>query len=183
MGKEKRSKGFALKIWRGFVVIWPLLCLVFAGIIIGQSDRTVDERVSDVGFTIFPLVFFAIGMSIRYRLLEERENATALTTAVVVSEGMRKRTGKNKVCFPVFEFQANGMTYRVTSRGGSGFNLVKNGRQVDLYYNPGDPQLFYVPILQKYHNRCSRLFCGIGILFPLTGLFAPQLRSLLSFLP
>lgn len=173
--KEKR--------WYCLVILWPLLCLVFIGIIIGQSGRTVDERISDAGFTIFPLVFFGIGMAIRRRLLKEQDNATALTAAVVVSEGRRKRTGRNKTYFPVFEFRANGVSYRVTSHGGSGFQLVTEGDKVELYYNPENPQLFYVPVLQRYDNRCSRLYCGIGILFPLIGLFAPQIRALFSFLP
>lgn len=180
--KEKHSKNSALKHWYWFVIFWPLLCFVFAGIIIGQSERTVDERISDTVFTIFPLVFFAIGMSIRRRLLKERENAIVLTTAIVVSEGRRQRTGRNKIYFPEFEFQVNGINYRVMSSGGSGFQLVKSGDWIDLYYNPENPQLFYVPVLQRYDNRCSHLYCGIGILFPLIGLFAPQLRSLFSFL-
>lgn len=181
--KEKHSKDSALKRWYWLVVFWPLLCFVFAGIIIGQSGRTVDERISDAGFTIFPLIFFAIGMSIRHRLLKERRNAIALTTATVVYEGRRKRTGGNQRYFPEFEFQANGVNYRVTSSAGSGFGLVKIGDRIDLYYTPENPRLFYVPVLHRRDNRCACLFCGIGILFPLLGLFAPKVRAFFSFLP
>ncbi len=180
--KEKHAKDSALKRWYWFVIFWPLLCFVFAGIIIGQSGRTIDERISDAGFTIFPLIFFAIGMSIRHRLLKERRHAIILTTAIVVSEGRRKRTGGNNNYFPEFEFQVKGMDYKVKSPSGSGVKLVKIGERVDLYYAPENPQLFYVPVLQRYSNRCSLLFGGIGTLFPLVGLFAPQLRSLFPFL-
>lgn len=183
MKKEKHAMSSALKRWYFFAVFWPVFCLVFAGIIMGQSGRTLDERISDTGFTLFPLVFFAIGMSIRRRLLKERGAATALVAATVVSEGRRKRTGRNKNYFPVFEFQANGILYKVTYLSGSGFQLVKEGEQVDLYYTPENPRVFYVPVLQRHDKRRSRLFCGIGILFPLVGLFAPQIREFFSFCP
>lgn len=182
-GSKMKNKDFAWKCWHFFVIFWPLLCFVFMGIIIGQSDRTVDERIADAGFTVISLIFFAMGMSIRRRLLKEQRTAVALTTAVVVSGGRQKRTGRNPEYYPEFEFQANGVNYRVRSHGGSGSRLVKEGDQVDLYYTPENPKLFYVPALQKYARRCSRLYCGIGILFPLFGLFAPQIRALFSFLP
>lgn len=180
MRQNNDSKNSARKYWRCFAILWPLLCFVFVRIIITQSGRTTDEKISDTIFTIIPLIFFAIGMSIRRRLIKERENATAYTTAIVISEGKRKRTGKNKSYFPEFAFQANGVNYKVISPVGVGFSFVKKGEQVDLYYMPENPRLFYVPVLQKYDKRCSRLFCGIGVLFPLAGLFAPQLRLLLS---
>lgn len=122
-----KNKDFAWKCWHFFVIFWPLLCFVFMGIIIGQSDRTVDERIADVGFTVISLIFFAMGMSIRRRLLKEQRTAVALTTAVVVSGGRQKRTGRNPEYYPEFEFQANGVNYRVRSHGGSGSRLVKGG--------------------------------------------------------
>lgn len=68
-----------------------------------------DEKISSTAFTMFPLIFFAIGMSVGRPCIKERGNAIALTTTVVVSEGMRKNTGKNKSYFPEFEFQVNGV--------------------------------------------------------------------------
>ena len=47
----------------------PLLCSVFAGIIAVQPGLTADERISGAGFPVLPLIFFAIGMSVRYPCL------------------------------------------------------------------------------------------------------------------
>lgn len=180
IGKKSPPRS-ALKRWRLLAVCWPLLCVAFA-VVISQSDRTPDERISDVMFTLFPLVFFFIGMSTRRRLLEERGHATASTTAVVTANGMRRPTGKNKRYFPEFSFQANGTNYHVTASHGSGSHqLVEEGEQVVLCYNPENPRLFYVPALQKHDRRVSLLLCGIGIVFPLIGLFAPQIRALFPF--
>lgn len=172
-----------LKRWRVLAVGWPVLCLILAGIILCQPGRTWDERIADSGLTLIALVFFAIGMPVRRRLLVERGSAAVLTTATVVSEGKVARTGKNAVYFPEFQFQAGGIVYRVKSPSGSSFYHLSEGKQVELYYDPNNPRLFYVPLLQKHDRRSSALLCGIGILFPLAALFAPQLRTLFVSLP
>lgn len=172
-----------MKTWRFFAIFWSILCFIFAGIILCQSGRTVDERIADAGFTILPLVFFAFGMSMRRRLLKERAGADTLTTATVVSEGMKIRTGHKRSFHPEYEFRVNEKTCKVRSQGGSGICVVSKGKQVDLYYNSKNPNVFYVPIMQRHERRLSAFYCGIGIALPLIGLFAPQLRALFSFLP
>lgn len=171
----------ALKRWRFFVVVWPLTCMCFVGIISYQAIMGMEERAFDAGFALIPLVFFAIGMKMRYRLLKERRYASVLTVATVISGGRRSREGK-RYFYPVYEFQAGGITYKVTSPSGYSVCFVGEGRQVELYYAPENPQLFYVPLMQKHDNRVSAFLCGIGIVWPLAGVFAPQIRSVFSFL-
>ena len=179
-----REPGNAMKRWKMLAVLWPLLCIVFFGIIVSQTGRGTEERIADAGFTLFPLIFFAIGMRVRRRLLKERANATILTTAAVVSVNSRILVGEgNKRCyFPEYEFQAKGRAYRVKSPSGFSHCYVRQGDRVDLYYAPEDPRLFYVPIMQKHDKRWAALLCGVGIAFPLVGLFAPQIRALCYFL-
>lgn len=177
---------YALKRWRFFAFFWPLLCVVFAGIIIYQSIvyqsvHGMEERIFDAAFTIIPLVMFAIGMSMYRRLLKERRYAVILTTATVVSTGRSLYAGKRHF-FPEYEFQVGEKIYKVKSPSGYSVCYVKEGRQVDLYYAPENPKVFYVPIMQKHDKRWATLLCGIGILYPIIGLFAPWLRMLMSFI-
>ena len=176
--KSGRKPGAALKRWRFFAVFWPLACVVFACLILLLPGRNLDETIADTMFTVFPLVFFAIGMRSRRRLIEERQYATVLTTATVVSEGRTTRTGHNTAYFPEFQFQVGALTYHVKSPSGSGSHFVSRGARVELYYAPENPRIFYVPAIHRYHRRVSGLFCGIGIVFPLAGLFAPLIRAL-----
>lgn len=172
----------ALKRWRFLAVAWPVLCMAFLGIIIFQSVRGTEGRVAtDAAFTVIPLIFFGIGMAQRHRLLKERRFATVLTTATVVSAGRRTHGGERHY-FPEYEFQAGQETYHVTSPSGYGSCFVGEGRQVELYYAPDNPRVFYVPIMQKHDKRWSALLCGTGILWPLAGFFAPQIRAALWFL-
>ena len=57
MKGEGDSQDFALKRWRFFAIFWPLLCLAFAGIIVYQPERGMEERIADVAFTVIPLIF------------------------------------------------------------------------------------------------------------------------------
>lgn len=171
----------SMKRWRFFAVFWPLSCMVFAAFIVYQAVGGMEERAFDISFEIIPLIFFASGMSIRRRLLKERESATVLTTATVVSRGYRRRSG-HRSYFPEYAFKAGETEYHVKSPAGYGFCHVSEGRRVELYYSPGNPKVFYVPLMQKHDNRLSILLCGIGVVYPLLGLFAPLLREAFSFL-
>ena len=106
----------ALQRWRFWAIAWPLLCLVFGGVILYQALQGMEERIFQLPFPFIALIFYAIGMAMRRRLRRER-------------------------------------------------------------------RLFYVPAMQTHDRRWSNLLCGVGILFPLAGLFAPLLQNLFSFLP
>lgn len=186
---KTKDPGNVLRRWKVLAVSWPLLCIGFAGIIIYQSViyqsvPGMEERIFDAFFTLIPLVFFGIGMAMRRRLLKERRYATAFATAVVVTieRHMAAGDGHRMVYFPEFEFQVGEKTYHVKSKSGYSYCAVSQGRNVDLYYAPENPELFYVPLMQKHDRRWSSLLCGVGILWPLIGLFAPQLRLIAAAL-
>lgn len=185
MDAKTDSGNATLKRWYFFAVFWPLACFIFAGIIISQPGRETDERIADAGFTIIPLIFFAIGMRMRRRLLKERSHATVLVKAVVVTVDSKLKIGEGnrRSYFPQYEFQAGEKQYRVKSSVGYGRSYVKTGQQVDLYYAPENPDLFYVPIMQKHDRRWALLLCGVGVAYPLIGLLAPQIRAFVSSLP
>lgn len=176
--QDAKKPGNKLEIWRFFVFFWPLACITLAGIIIYQSAHEMEKRlIGDAAFTIIPLIFFAIGMAMRHRLLKERRYATVLTTAVVTSVG-RTIYSQERHFFPEYEFHAGGKTYNVKSTSGYNVCFLKEGREVDLYYAPENPKVFYVPAIQKHDNRMSMILCITGVLFPLAGFFAPNIRTL-----
>ena len=175
----------ALQRWRFWAIAWPLLCLVFGGVIVYQALQGMEERIFQLPFPFIALIFYAIGMAMRRRLLRERRHATCATTATVVSTGRRTVVGEGnkRAYFPQYRFQVGETSYHVTSPSGYSHCFLSEGRQVTLYYAPEDPRLFYVPAMQTHDRRWSNLLCGVGILFPLAGLFAPLLQNLFSFLP
>lgn len=184
MKKAFEKFDYAQKRWFILAICWPLLCLVFAAIIICQPGREGEEQIADIGFTLLPLIFFAIGMRIQYRLLKERKNAVVLTVATVISVENRVMIGRGnkRIYRPEFEFQVGGTTYRVKSPSGFGRSYVKKGEQVELYYAADNPHVFYVPVMQRHDKRWAMLLCGVGMLYPLVGLFAPQIREIFAFL-
>lgn len=167
-----------LQRWQALAVGWPVLCAALIVVIAAAPGRTGEQRVCDAFFMVIPQIFFAVGMTIWRRLLTERGNAVTQAVALVVSEGRRVHAGSAGY-FPAFEFQAGGETFRVISRSGSSSRLFREGESVTLFYTPENPALFYVPALQRQDRRLANFLCGVGILFPLAGFFAPLLRMVI----
>lgn len=179
--KNKKSDP-ALKRWCFFIIFWFVFCFFLAGVTLYQSIDGMEERfVGDAAFLVIPLIFFTIGMLMYRRLLKERSFATDLTTATVISKGRNIHTGR-RCFFPEYEFQVGEETYQVKSPSGYSVCFVEEGKSVDLYYDPENPAMFYVPIMQKHDKRWAMLLCVVGIVYPLIGFFAPQIRQLVSFL-
>ena len=166
--------------WRLLAFGWPAACLGLAAfILLSPSGRTGEQRLADAMLCTIPLVFFFVGMRTRLRLLKEMRYAVRRTKAVVMDTGRRTRGGK-RFFYPEFQFQAGERTYHVVSSVGYGFAAAGKGTQVELYYAPENPELFYGPALQRRDRRLSALLCGIGVAFPLAGLWAPLLRGLFA---
>ena len=85
METEASLQDTTLKKWRFFMISWPLLCFIFAGIVICYPGMETENRMVGAAFAIIPLIFFVIGMSMIRRLLKERKYATTSTIATVVS--------------------------------------------------------------------------------------------------
>ncbi len=174
----------ARRIWCFLAVCWPVLCFIFAGIVMCRPGQAGEERIVDTMFTLFPLIFFTIGMAMWNRLLKEQRYATVLTMATVACIRSRPHigAGNKRNYFPEYEFRAGEKTCRVKYSSGYSRCYVKEGQQVKLYYAPDNPNVFYVPIMQRHDKRWAMLLCGVGIVYPLVGLFASRLRSVFSFL-
>ncbi len=180
--KDSVEPDAAMKRWRTLAISWPLLCILLSVIILYQSFQGMEKRLpGDAAFTLIPLVFFAVGMFMGRGILKRRRYATVLTTATVTSTGRVLRPGKRNY-FPEYEFRVGEITYHVKEKAGYSVCFVSEGKQVELYYAPENPRVFYVPIMQKHDKRMSVLLCTVGILWPLFGFFAPQIRQLFWFL-
>lgn len=180
MNTERALQDFAIKRWRFFVVFWPLLCFVFAGIMVCYPGLEAEKRIAGAGFAVVPLIFFAVGMGMFHRLLKERRHANVCTKATVISveSTLAFAGGNRRTYFPIYEFQIGEKKYQVKYPTGYSSNCVSKGQQVDLYYNPKDPRLFYVPIVQKRDKRWAVLLCGVGVVYPLVSMVS-QVLSLL----
>ncbi len=179
METETSLQDTAIKKWRFFMIFWPLLCFIFAGIVIFYPGMEAENRMVGAAFAIIPLIFFMIGMCMIRRLLKERKYATTSTIATVVSIESKLSASKNsrRVYFPIYEFQIGEESYHVKSPSGYSSSCVSKGQQVDLYYNPQDPLLFYVPIIQKRDKRWAVLLCGVGVAYPIIGLVSQILST------
>lgn len=177
--KEVRLPLQCGKVWLFLMLFWTVFCLFGGSVAFDQWERRKEARLFfDLWFVFMGLLFFYIGMFIRYLLWKKRRAATALVQATVVSIEPGRGMDGNLVYRPVYKFYADGIMHRIVSPTGHDNSPVKEGEKVRLYYIPGQPDKILVPREQKVIRRISVLFCVLGILSPLAGLLAPWLRLL-----
>lgn len=167
------------KIWFFLMLFWTVFCLFGGSVTLGQWKRQEEARFSfDLWFIFMGLLFFYIGMSIRYLLWKKRRMATASVQATVVSIEPGRGVDNSIVYRPVYKFYAEGIMHRIVSPKGHNTSPVKEGERVKLYYIPGQPGKILVPQEQRAIRRISIFFCVLGTLSPFAGLLAPWLRLL-----
>lgn len=161
--------------WNRIITIYLLLCFIFMVIILYQTVQGMHREAFDCLAVPVGAIFFLIQAfsTRRTAIRNERATAPAMAVFVKLEIGTQLKSGSRSYS-SIFEFFANGTTHRVRYAG----RLYKEeGAQVELYYAPDDPNVVYVPELEKAK---SKFFPGIlflyGILFPLFGLLAPLLR-------
>ena len=167
------------KIWLFLMLFWTVFCLFSGSVTLDQWKRREEARVIiDLWFVFLGLLFFYIGMAMRYLLWKKRRVATASVQATVVSIEPGRGVDDSIVYRPVYKFFAEGIMHRIVSSTGHNTSPVKEGERVKLYYIPGQPEKILVPQEQKAIRRISIFFCVLGTLTPLVGLLAPWLRLL-----
>ena len=123
---------------------------------------------------LMPIGFFISGFfMLRYSLkVKKRKEGCSIaakgTIVKVIKEYNRLGDSASRhIYYPVYEYMANGEQITVKSKYGLFSSKVYQvGMQVELYYNPQNPEEFYVPS-DKAGSRIQTGFFwgGLGFLF------------------
>lgn len=160
--------------WTMYTGLYAVLCCVFFAIILYQSANGMEDRVLDFVFVLMGAILYT-GLAIRSRKkITRREQATKRTSATYV--GRAYTTSRNRVS--LYSFEAEGTSHEVRVRD---FLGLTKGAQVDLYYIPNYPHLFYIPMVEdakKAWPACipDVFLYTMSILFPVSAFLAPWFR-------
>ena len=98
-------------------------------------------------FALIGLGFLCYPLHAKREKQKTRRRRTATATGVIRNHKTRAQTtrpgfqaGGVSTLHPVVEFEVNGETCQVTSEVGASWNMVREGQQVKVRYNPDDPQ-------------------------------------------
>ena len=132
------------------------------------GNRVVSTDASFV-FKLLGGIFMGIGVLILIiglivtTIMQSRYDAcTETTTAIVIKNEIRDDTYA-----PVFAYAAEGRDYERVSSYSTNPPKYRTGDEVELHYEPGDPENFYV---DKSINLVRAVLYGIGGFFFLFGL-------------
>lgn len=115
-------------------------------------------------------LFLAAAIALVCKMRHDEENCNVGTPATVVGFSSKEitnmdtddmRNTKSTLYFPIFEFPVDGSMKRVTSSNGNGKMKFEIGQTVDLFYDPSDPDCFYVVQEVKSLRGLAVLFAVI----------------------
>lgn len=134
---------------------------------VGKKQRTVKIFVS-IFLIMFFSIFFFVGTFVSNIQKKAKKVCTEPVNAVVCD--MARSSSSNGTTYaPVYEFEYNGMKYRIKSNTYSNPMPLQVGESVQIFVEPGNPDRIYSPH-EKATTMVGRFFQiagGIGILIPL----------------
>lgn len=134
---------------------------------VGKKKRMVKVIVS-IFLIMFFSIFFIVGTFISNIQKKAKKVCTEPVNAVVCD--MAKSSSSNGTTFaPVYEFEYNGIKYKIKSNTYSNPMPLQVGESVQIFVEPGNPDRIYSPHEKATTmvGRFFRIIGGIGMLIPL----------------
>lgn len=157
--------------WAMYTILYAILCCASFAMILYQRANGMKDSALNFVFVLMGAIFYT-GLAIRSRKkITRREQATIQTAATYV--GRAYTTSRNRVS--LYSFEAKGTSHEVRVRD---FLALTKGAQVDLYYSPNNPHLFYIPMVEDAKKAWPVCVLDVflytmSIVFPVSAFLAP----------
>lgn len=123
-------------------------------------------------FLLVGVVFTAVGFGLGRSYRKKQTDCTAQTIGKVIDNQRRTERdmdGYSTVSYyPVFSYYANGTQYQKCSSIGRSRPRFKPGQSVYVFYNPSNPDRWYVPADHPY--ALIQIFSFVGLALLLVGI-------------
>ena len=131
----------------------------------------VSGNIIFMGATSLLLVLSIIFLSISYGVGKKIKEKKKLCTNKIVARVIKMTKGcieesigiehsRLKSWFPGYEYTINGQLVRVNSNFGQEQKIFQPGQEVDLYYNPNNYHMFFVP--EERIDRLPKIMGVVG---------------------
>lgn len=139
--------------------------------------KQLDPKFVPVFFTIFAVLFIAIGIGLLCspKIMEKKYTETVTAEVIDMSaesmtiKGSRSHGRRVSTVFrPSFSFTYEGVEYIVESKTASNPPAFRNGEIVELHIDPKNPKNFYAPA-DNTTKFIGIIFAGIGAVFLILG--------------
>ncbi len=140
------------------------------------------QRIMKIIIPLFLIMFFSIFFFVGTFVSNIQKKAKKVCTEpvnAVVCDMARSSSSNGTTYAPVYEFEYNGMKYRIKSNTYSNPMPLQVGESVQIFVEPGNPDRIYSPH-EKATTMVGRIFQiigGIGMLIPLIILIIKLARS------
>lgn len=117
-------------------------------------------------FIAIGVVMIIIGLIWMKKIKDHKSSCTSSCEGIVarIDKQIQHDDGKDTMMYtPVFTYSVNGNTYTNSTPGSSSYCKHKTGDKVKVFYNPDDPNKFYVK--GDGHAIIAGAFLFMGIVF------------------
>lgn len=122
-----------------------------------------------VGLLLLSIIFLAISSVVKEKQKQQKKNCTEKTTAKVIKMDLdHHKLSYNgpytNYWVPIFEYYVNGERYIRTGSFGYSTEVFSKGQEVEICYNPNNPDEFYAA--NEEQDKVARILRLVGaILF------------------
>lgn len=97
-------------------------------------------------FWLIGVLFFVIQVHMKKSLEETKEICTDFTYATVIEmEKTYETEFDDYYYYPTYEYFVDDVRYEIETGNGSNRRMFDEGEEVELYYNPDNPEEVYIP--------------------------------------
>lgn len=139
-------------------------------------------RIMKIIIPLFLVMFFSIFFFVGTFVSNVQKKAKKICTEpvnAIVCDMARSTSSDSTTYAPIYEFEYNGMTYKIQSNTYSSPMPLQVGDNVQIFVEPGNPDRIYSPH-EKATTMVGRVFQiigGIGMLIPLIIIIVTLARS------
>lgn len=152
--------------------IWQIVAICVAIIVLGTVGIIVFPQYKGTFITaMFGLVCIIVSLVMEKGMTSKVENCSYLTTGTIVDYYRKDNGDEADSFFPVYEYGYGGNTYRVQSELSDNPSRLPEGREVEVYLNPDQPEESYISDTRRNSMKFLKLIRLIGAGFIVMGFF------------
>ncbi len=152
--------------------IKQIVAICVAIIVIGIVGIIVFPQYKGTFITaMFGLACIIISLVMENGMTSKVENCSYVTTGTIVDYYRKDNQDEADSYFPIYEYTYGDNTYRVRSELSDNPSKLPEGREVEVYLNPDQPEESYISDTRRNSMRFLKLIRLIGAGFIVMGFF------------
>ena len=113
---------------------------------------------------LFGLFFAAAGVGVLLWTIRQKKVCSESTEGTVIGYETRRASKGGRTYCLIFSYTVDGVNYVQTNNSGDAFRKHKEGAKIQVFYNPDNPDQFYIKEIASYLLSFVFILSGVGLM-------------------